>query len=109
MDFDFNAMIERGMAVRQAFLDNIKQYCVKNSTPLPNGYFSVKLHEVTRYLGKGLYLQESNNISMRTADICFTPEGIHSESQKIGSIQFTIINKSRMTNGKDGDSLGSFA
>ncbi|KZP34706.1 hypothetical protein FIBSPDRAFT_881191 [Athelia psychrophila] len=111
MDFDLDAMIERGWAARQAFHDNIKQYRVKNSAPLPNGYFSVKLHEVTRYIGKARYLEESQNISRRAADICFEPESmdLSGESQRIGNIQFTIINKSRMVNCLDGDSSESFA
>ncbi|KAJ7114973.1 hypothetical protein C8R44DRAFT_795119, partial [Mycena epipterygia] len=78
-------------------------YVVKNKTPLPEGHFSVVLNASTRYLGRDRYLNEPQNVTQHSADICF--DDVDSEDpRKIGKMEFTMINRLRMTNGMDGDS-----
>ncbi|KAJ7472677.1 hypothetical protein FB451DRAFT_1250337 [Mycena latifolia] len=81
-----------------------KAYVVKNRTPLPEGHFSVVLHASQRYLGRDRYLNDVQNITHHTADICFETDVDAEHPNKIGKIEFTLINRSRMMNGMDGDS-----
>ncbi|KAJ7114978.1 hypothetical protein C8R44DRAFT_881025 [Mycena epipterygia] len=81
-----------------------KAYIVKNKTPLPEGHFSVVLNASTRYLGRDRYLNEEKNVTRHSADICFDPEVDSEDPRKIGKMEFTMINRSRMMNGMDGDS-----
>lgn len=57
MNFDLQAMIAQGRFMQPLAIQT-RQYQVKNNTPLPKGYFSVKLHEVSRYIGKGQLIYE---------------------------------------------------
>ncbi|KAJ6544974.1 hypothetical protein DFH09DRAFT_1367601 [Mycena vulgaris] len=81
-----------------------KAYIVKNKTPLPKGHFSVVLNPSTRYLGRDRYLNEEQNITRHSANICFEEDVDSENPRKIGKIDFTLINRSRMMNGLDGDS-----
>ncbi|KAF9063183.1 hypothetical protein BDP27DRAFT_1335529 [Rhodocollybia butyracea] len=86
------------------------QYKVKNKNPLPKGHFSVLLHESKRYIGQSRYLNEEQNISRHEASICFYPENQvdEEERQVIGKIEYTLINRSRIYNAKDGDTIDNF-
>ncbi|KAJ6585504.1 hypothetical protein B0H19DRAFT_1109857 [Mycena capillaripes] len=81
-----------------------KAYVVKNKMPLPDGHFSVVLNASTRFLGRDRYLNEEQNITRHSADICFDTDVDSDTPKKVGKIDFTLINRSRMTNGMDGDS-----
>ncbi|KAJ7081881.1 hypothetical protein B0H15DRAFT_994613 [Mycena belliarum] len=47
---------------------------------------------------------EEQNITQHSADICFDTDVESETPNKIGKIEFTLINRSRMMNGLDGDS-----
>ncbi|KAJ7291506.1 hypothetical protein C8J57DRAFT_217550 [Mycena rebaudengoi] len=81
-----------------------KAYVVKNKTPLPEGHLSVVLNASTRYLGRDRYLNEEQNVTRHSANICFDNDVESENPTKIGKIDFTFINRSRMMNGLDGDS-----
>ncbi|KAF9063193.1 hypothetical protein BDP27DRAFT_1335550 [Rhodocollybia butyracea] len=88
----------------------LPQYKVKNKNPLPKGHFSVLLRESQRFLGKSRGLNGNQNITRHQASICFKPENQYDEDERkvIGKIEYTLINRSRIYNGKDGDSINNF-
>jgi hypothetical protein len=51
-----------------------------------------------------VHTQEEQNITRHSADICFDTDVESETPNKIGKIMFTLINRSRMMNGMDGDS-----
>ncbi|KAJ6458666.1 hypothetical protein C8R47DRAFT_1163006 [Mycena vitilis] len=76
-------------------------YVVKNPLPLPEGYISVEIAPLKRYLGKAQFLEESQAIIHNHADILFNAadRGLdEGKVEKIGKIRFHIIQQNYMGN-----------
>ncbi|KAJ6458680.1 hypothetical protein C8R47DRAFT_1081605 [Mycena vitilis] len=73
--------------------------CGQESLAVADGHLSVEIAPIKRYLGKAMFLQESQAIIDNHADILFNAAGDYDEenAEKIGKIDFHIVQQSRMS------------